>query len=687
MINRKGSSKLIYHLGGDSRVGNSTSVQAPVPSPHKQAVNRRLYKYVDLLEPQKYYSYLEDFATMRLSLLLVASLPLIVASNQLDPPIEDRINWRPCRGDGKDPHIQCGRFEVPLDYASDKEMGSKKAILSIARYPATREPKLGTLFLGPGGPGDSGIDTLILHDNAKIIMDIVGGQYDLVSWDPRGSGFKTNSNRKVLNTVPRADCFAFGTDEFAFWKNTIPRWGLEARGILPTPEDLDAFYAQVAPVDELLGKLGDRCLEKSGEMLKYMGTAATVRDLVSLHDYLVGGDKDINFWGFSYGTAIGIYLVNSAVFKERVGRVVLDGVVDPIYYANMPAHETWAIDAESSDLVMSGFLKECIEAGPDKCAFTSSGSTRWDLETKVDDLIIRAYDYKVKMGKKAGFGSAHIRDALFRGMYTPKSWRVLAQRLEACWKWLNGGNATPPEGGCKALISGQDEKPRAARLNEPPAYGLQAVTCADAIDAGGVTTQTVFEMMGNMTKINPLFGPRWGAAGFYCHKWPVRAVERYTGPWDNTLKNKIVVIGNEFDPITPFRSAESVAAALGDSALLIEQKNYGHTSLAMHSECTFDILHGYFLNGKLPSSKQVCATNQPIFEDEPESTPIPPAEYLLSDGKGAIGALWKPLKTPLAPALTSCFFLVVFVLFRVIARAGKDKRIAASTWKEIPAKV
>ncbi|KAG8721829.1 hypothetical protein FRC09_007308 [Ceratobasidium sp. 395] len=272
-------------------------------------------------------------------------------------------------------------------------------------------------------------------------------------------------------------------------------------------------------------------------------------------------------------------------------------------------------------------------------------------------------------------------------MYTPKRWRALARDLEACWKSFNG-SSTPPEQGCYALIFNPSAQANSINWSKPPAYGLQAVTCADAVDAGGVETRDVFKMMVDVTnETSPLFGPCWGAAGFYCHKWPVRAVERYTGPWDNTLKNKIIVIGNEFDPITPFRSAESVAAALGDSAVLVQQKDYGHTSLAMHSNCTFNILHDYFLNGELPSSKQSCGTNQPIFEDEPEGTFARPVKLSPSLGKRAIDALLKPFKAPLAPVFTSSLLLVLFVLLRATSRAGKNKRTVAGVWKETLAKV
>ncbi|KAG8771335.1 hypothetical protein FRC12_003672 [Ceratobasidium sp. 428] len=104
--------------------------------------------------------------------------------------------------------------------------------------------------------------------------------------------------------------------------------------------------------------------------------------------------------------------------------------------------------------------------------------------------------------------------------------------------------------------------------------------------------------------------------GLYCHRWPVRAVERYIGPWNKSLSNKIIIIvdeGNKADPITPLKSAQRVAAALGDSAVLVEQDSWGHTSLAMHSTYTLNILKAYFLKNKHPSAGKICGTDVPIF--------------------------------------------------------------------------
>jgi len=61
-------------------------------------------------------------------------------------------------------------------------------------------------------------------------------------------------------------------------------------------------------------------------------------------------------------------------------------------------------------------------------------------------------------------------------------------------------------------------------------------------------------------------------------------VERFQGPWNHTLSTTVLVIGNQADPITPYASAKHVADLLSDSAILIEQDDFRHTSLALQSD-------------------------------------------------------------------------------------------------------
>lgn len=87
-------------------------------------------------------------------------------------------------------------------------------------------------------------------------------------------------------------------------------------------------------------------------------------------------------------------------------------------------------------------------------------------------------------------------------------------------------------------------------------------------------------------------GAIWPGLGSQCSFWPVRSVERYQGPFNKTLANKIIVASTtastatplvvrvadwllQFDHITPLSSAKVLAGLLGEHASLVELKAFG----------------------------------------------------------------------------------------------------------------
>ncbi|QRV91985.1 Abhydrolase domain-containing protein [Ceratobasidium sp. AG-Ba] len=491
---------------------------------------------------------------------------------------------------------QCGRFEVPLDY---QNATAGKASLAVVKYPATKQPKIGTLFWNGGGPGGSGVVDLA-SALAQILSDTTGGQYDIFSWDPRGVGL----------TQPNAACFATATEEALFWGDTVPYAGIEARGNSTDRADIDAFYAQVPQVDEKLVRLGQKYQEYSPNTFRYIGTAAVARDKVVMHDYLEGPDKPINFWGISYGSVLGIYLANSvSVFPDRVGRVVIDGVLGPEYWAQQPSYELWGVSIQSADDAFAGFVTACASAGPGNCALALNGSTpdslRQDVWNAIDVLI--AYDYRKSHGLSLVLSSAIVHFDLLKKMYFPTN-----NNTSSVGSISKAKRATEWD---TALLPRTPVFRRQKSSNSDPAssYAFQGITCADSVDAGNVTTKVVFDNILRVTRdVSHMLGPSQWFSFHYCHRWPVRAAERYTGPFNKSVPYPILVVGNKADPITPFASAKKVAEAWGNSTFLVEQDNYGHTSIAMASDCTTEILRNYFLNGTLPSLGQFCGINQAL---------------------------------------------------------------------------
>ena len=111
-----------------------------------------------------------------------------------------------------------------------------------------------------------------------------------------------------------------------------------------------------------------RCAARSGRLLAHISTADTVRDL----DYLrsLVGDRRLNYRGESYGTFLGQTYAN--MFPRRVGRMVIDALIDPVPFTRSVEAGLASSEAES-DLVFKKFLSLCQQAGPARCALAGQG--------------------------------------------------------------------------------------------------------------------------------------------------------------------------------------------------------------------------------------------------------------------------------------------------------------------------
>ena len=92
---------------------------------------------------------------------------------------------------------------VPLDW---RHPGGRRITLSVIRHLAGHpEHRIGSLFLAPSGPGDSGVAEIANRGEALDAM--TEGRFDIVGWDIRGS----------WGSAP-VRCFADASERANFWQ-------------------------------------------------------------------------------------------------------------------------------------------------------------------------------------------------------------------------------------------------------------------------------------------------------------------------------------------------------------------------------------------------------------------------------------------------------------------------------------
>ena len=86
----------------------------------------------------------------------------------------------------------------------------------------------------------------------------------------------------------------------------------------------------------------------------------------------------------------------------------------------------------------------------------------------------------------------------------------------------------------------------------------------------------------------------------------------FRGPWNTPTPVPVLVVGNTFDPTTPYSSSQAMAAALADGHLLTVD-GYGHTELLNPSSCAQQYISDYLLDGTVPPEGTRCAQDAAPF--------------------------------------------------------------------------
>ncbi|KAI1801406.1 TAP-like protein-domain-containing protein [Daldinia bambusicola] len=544
----------------------------------------------------------------------------------------EKLTWQPCfaiYGDG----FQCARLTVPMDYHRplNQSANNPKVHIALVLKPGvnrTEDPASyseSPLLVNPGGPGGSGANFVLATGPA--VQALIGGNRDVIGFDPRGVGA----------TTPKADCFASADDPSGLDGRNIAlmnriSWIASGHGI-GLVNSSNVALRKLDVRSRALAKLCKRRDEEEGDgsIFRYSNTPNVARDMLSIvhawDEWRSGSDgksteesepdatlglrtdskiesKDSStkgklvYWGFSYGTLLGATF--ASMFPDKVGRLILDGVVDADHYVN-PMLGDGIMD---TDAIWEKFFTYCAEAGP-MCGFYRLGDTAGDIKEHFDHLmsslekepaVVLPFGSNVPILVTAG----DIKQQIFSALYYPViMFPTIAIVLKALVdNRLETMIPTPsPALFCQNLT-----------LAQWPDDAQKVIACSDKrykLHEDEDALQRRFEKMASYSS----FADVWMGVDLNlgCSGWEIESKDPPMR-WDDHPIHKpkaietsfpVLFLSNHLDPVTPLHYALKMTRKFS-GASLVEQKADGHCTVSCVSPCTVGHIRAYLNDGVVP---------------------------------------------------------------------------------------
>jgi pimeloyl-ACP methyl ester carboxylesterase len=453
-----------------------------------------------------------------------------------------RVKWTACGGGDT-----CADIWVPLDYTAPD---GQAITLEAKRRPAgDPSRKLGSLFINPGGPGVSGISYVSYANFDKAITDV----YDVIGFDPRGVGKST-----PVDCVSDSQLDAYLASD-------------------PSPDT----PSEVRAMQRSWHRFTAGCVAKSGPLLQHVSTVEVARDLDILR--AVVGDRSLHYFGASYGTFIGA--TYAALFPKRVGRMVLDGAVDPL----APPHRTHLDQAVGFETALTAYLQYCVGNG--NCPLGNDVDTaRTNLAALFKQLD--STPLPTSSGRQLTEGLGFL--GVIITLYSRSTWQYLTTALDAAVK-----------GRGDVLLALADLY---SERNQDGTYTSNALEVQSAVDCLDYPEHESIAQIeagaAQFDKAAPVFGPVATWFPYGCSNWPDPRIQPVP---DYSAKGAapIVVVGTTRDPATPYQQAVNLAHEL-DSGVLLSRDGDGHTAYNSGNTCIDSAVDAYLADGTVPADGTMC---------------------------------------------------------------------------------
>jgi hypothetical protein len=324
--------------------------------------------------------------------------------------------------------------------------------------------------------------------------------------------------------------------------------------------------------------------------------------------------------------------------------MVLDGNVDPVAWATPQRAGAVSLGTSirlgsdvSAAATLAQFLALCGQATPSRCAFSAGSAPA--TQRKFDALLQRLRERPLTITIPAygdipaqgplTFTYAVLVGELGSNLYTVgevpgfhrfpglllHGWSYGAFVLQRLWSASTPSKPTPSRHTATSSVphptpSMPVPAPTGATQRYAGPEQTYAVRCADSPNPRNLANYPALAAFAE-ARSGPM-GPASVWTFEPCATWPATDAAGYFGPWNRPTAHPILVVGNSYDPATPYQDAVAMASDLARARLLTVQ-GYGHSALLNPSSCVNAYESRYFVDGTLPPAGAVCQQNRRPF--------------------------------------------------------------------------
>ncbi|CAB4987877.1 unannotated protein [freshwater metagenome] len=324
------------------------------------------------------------------------------------------------------------------------------------------------------------------------------------------------------------------------------------------------------------------------------------------------GDSKLNYVGKSYGTYLGT--LYAKLFPRNVGRVVLDGAIDP----NATSRDQNMIQAIGFDRALNAFIADCLLRRD--CPLNSSTGAQilnasYNANTK-SSTIKSAVATPKQIAAAANQIISLFKSTAIKPL-TSKSNRAVTESLVVLgtasalydntsgWPQLRVALREAKLGNGTTFLNLADQYSQRNPNGTYPNNESDASLVIDCLDWQDSRTLAQVQSDAKIfaTKA-PVFGPYLAYNALSCQYFPKTSAT--SASISSISTTPIIIVGTTRDPATPYQWAVALHKIIQNSRLISLNAD-GHTGQGRGSECVDSAIDKYLLTGAIPAKDLACS--------------------------------------------------------------------------------